>query len=121
MTEYRLVRVSGFYFDGGKFKRQQELYRGTAPLLDEEELPGEEIIQVKAHREHLLLLDPDDNMLDLHPLYQLIAHKDTRFVTHLCFLKSVQGQILKVESVQEGFDFDATQGFDELNRLVSTL
>jgi hypothetical protein len=123
LANYRFVRIPAFYYEDGKLVRQLEIYSGTAPFPEVDTDFEEELSQLKIHRGHLVLLDEDDNALDLNPLYQLIAHKDTGFVTHLCYLKAVlsNNTQIQAESVQEGKELITTQGLIELMNLTKSL
>ena len=118
LTRYRLVRIPSFYFLHGQLMRRMEIYHGVVPELDEQPIPDPSSL-TQADRDHLVLLDDEDKVLDLHPLYQLLASQETRHENHLCFFKQRRaGQmLLEGESVQgafpvrlEGFqDFEALQ------------
>lgn len=125
LAEYRLVRIPSFYYKDGRLIRRMELYQGVVPSLDEQPL-SEGIDLTQAEHEHLVLLNAEEEVLDLYPLYQLLATEETRYETHMAFFKQRKKDdgILKGESVQGAFpvnlhgfnDFEVLQG-----RILDTL
>jgi hypothetical protein len=67
-----------------------------------------------------VLLDKDRQVLDLHPLYQVLAHDVTHHEAHLCFFKQRKASTkrLEGESVQGAFGIDL-DGFDDLEVLLT--
>ena len=118
LVDYRMVRITSFYYRGGKFVRRMEVYRGSVPSIDEQEL-SEGATLTRADYDHLVLLDQDDQVLDLYPLYQLLANEDTRYENHMCFLKQRKAgeRILEGESVQGAFSTHL-EGFDQFDLLL---
>ncbi|GHO56066.1 hypothetical protein KSB_45410 [Ktedonobacter robiniae] len=59
-------------------------------------------------------MDRDDQILDLHPLYQILANEYTHHETHLCFFKQRKegDKRLEGESVQGAFNLNL-DGFDD--------
>jgi type I restriction enzyme R subunit len=121
LTKYRLVRIPSFYYKQGKLIRRMEVYRGPVHGLDEQELP-DDIRLTQADHDHLVLLDPEDQVLDCYPFYQLLANEDTRYETHMCFFKQRKAgeNLLEGESVQGAFGINL-DGFDELDSLLRRL
>jgi hypothetical protein len=95
-----------------------EVYRGPVYGLDEQELPDDTKL-TQADRDHLVLLDPEDQVLDCYPFYQLLANEDTRYETHMCFFKQRKAgeSLLEGESVQGAFGINL-EGFNELDTLL---
>jgi type III restriction/modification enzyme restriction subunit/type I restriction modification DNA specificity protein len=118
LTRYRLARIPSFYYQRGQLIRRMEVYRGPVYGLDEQELLDETKL-TQADHNHLVLLDPDDQVLDCYPFYQLLANEDTRHETHLCFFKqrkAGEGR-LEGESVQGAFGV-SLDGFEEFDLLL---
>ena len=67
-----------------------------APALIE----GGEPKLVLADQDHVILLTPEYDWLDLHPFYQVISSEQYRYESHLCFVKQKKGGIFVGESVQ---------------------
>jgi len=63
-----------------------------------------------ADTQHIILLDEDYNVLDLHPFYVIHAWESTGMRNQLCFLKQVTGQHskqrLKIESTEGAGETD---------------
>ena len=68
------------------------------------------------------MLSPEDKVLDLYPLYQLLATEETRYATHLCFLKQRKAgdKRLDGESVQGAFEM-ALPGFEDFEALQAKI
>jgi hypothetical protein len=121
LRKYPLVRIPLFYFEKGKLMRRMEVYTGTSPKLEEQPFSLEpETIQ--ADRNNLVLINEDNEVLDLHPFYQLVSSERTHFETHLCFLKQRRGQnqVLLGESIQGAFEVEL-EGFDDFEKLQARL
>ena len=122
LVNYQLVRITSFFYFRTDLMRRMEVYVGTSPILDEQPFP-EGVDLTPADREHLVLLDQESNILDLHPLYQLVANESTNFQSHICFFKQRFGgdkQKLEGESVQGAFTIDL-EGFADFEYLRSNL
>lgn len=121
LVNYRLVRIPAFYFQHGSLVRRMEVYQGVVPELNEQPLP-ESTEVTRADRNHLVLLNTEDQVLDLYPLYQLLASEETRHETHLCFFKQrrAQAQLLEGESVQGAFAV-RLEGFEDFESLQSRI
>ena len=119
LSAYRLVRIPEIRFVNGKFIRRMEIYSGVVPKLEEYQIP-DDIEYIKAESEHLVLLDPDEQVLDLYPLYQRISSDETHDETHICFFKQRKAEQRKLEgeSVQGAFPvtLDGYEDFDELQK-----
>lgn len=118
LEKYQMVRIPSFYYDNSDLVRRMEVYAGTYPLIDEQVL-AEGIELTPADREHLVLLDQEDNVLDLYPIYQLVSNETTRFESHVCFLKQRMGgsrNKLEGESVQGALtlEMDGIHEFDQI-------
>ena len=74
---------------------------------------------IQAEHNHIVLIDPDGQILDLHPMYQLMANDETRYENHLCFFKQrkLKEKVLEGESVQGAFQLEL-DGFEEFNTLL---
>jgi len=120
LTNYRLVRIPSFHFMQHKLVRRMEVYHGVSPELDEN--PIEHIELITADRDHIVLLDAENKFLDLFPLYQLIAYEETRYETHMCFLKERKGseRRLRGESVQGAFEVDLG-GVSDFDTLIAKI
>ena len=63
-----------------------------------------------ADTQHIILLDEDYNVLDLHPFYVIHAWESTGMRNQLCFFKQVTGQHprqrLKIESTEGAGETD---------------
>ena len=93
-----------------------ELYRGPVPEIDE--IPIEHnAIPYLPDKEHIILLDQDNQSLNLYPVYQLFYNEETRFEKHIGFMKQVKDQKIQGESVQGSFPV-ILDGCSELLALV---
>jgi type I restriction enzyme R subunit len=125
LTQYRLVRIPAFYFNNGQWYRRTEIYHGVVPEIDEQPVSIENGL-TPADKNHLVLLDGDDQILSLYPLYQLLSSEETRNETHLCFFKQRKKAMLLLEgeSVQGAFELKL-KGYEEFenlqNRILETL
>lgn len=121
LSRYQLVRVTSYFYEGTKLVRQMEVYQGVVPELDEQFLSSDTELTV-ADRNHLVLLDPDGRVLDLYPLYQLVASEETRHENHLCFLKQRKAgqELLEGESVQGAFGL-SLPGFEDFEILQARI
>ncbi len=117
LPAYPLARVTGFFYKGGQLIRRLEVYNGVARRIDEHALPDDSL-PTRAERDHLVLLNSDDQVLDLYPLYQLLSSAETRHESHLCVFKQRkkdQGR-MEGESVLGAFPLNL-EGFDEFEVL----
>jgi hypothetical protein len=121
LLDYRLVRITSFFYERGNLVRCMEVYHGVVPGLDDQIL-AEDTGLTRADRDHLVLLDTEDQVLDLYPLYQRVASEETRYETHLCFLKQRKKsrQLLEGESIQGAFPVNL-RGFEEFEALQSRI
>jgi hypothetical protein len=117
LADYRLVRIPSFYVKAGRHIRRMEVYRGVVPDLQEDALDEDDRPTMVEH-DRLVLLNDDDETLDLYPMYQLISSAQTRFETHICFLKQKRGGRLEGESIQAAGEIELAGGeeFEALAR-----
>ena len=117
LTRYPLVRIPSFAVRQGRWVRRMVVYKGVVPRSEEESLSVSSVFPT-AESEHLVLLGGEDKVLDLYPLYQLLANEETHFETHLCFLKQRKHgeRGLEGESIQGAFEIQLG-GFDEFEGL----
>lgn len=117
LVNYRLVRITSFYYKNHNLIRRMEVYHGIVPDIEEDELL-DEIEFINSDRDHIILLNSDGQILDLHPLYQLIASEETRHENHMCFFKQRKSKEhqLDGESVQGAFPI-TLEGFDYFESL----
>ncbi len=121
LTRYPLVRIPSYAVRHGHWVRRMVVYKGVVPRSEEESLSVPSILP-SAESDHLVLLGGEDKVLDLYPLYQLVTNEETRFETHLCFLKQrKQGERrLEGESIQGAFEI-RLDGFVEFEKLQQKL
>lgn len=121
LRNYPLVRIPLFYFEKGQLIRRMEVYTGVTPKLEEQPF-SLDYETVPADRNNLVLINEDNNVLDLHPFYQLVSSERTHFETHLCFLKQRKAleRSLLGESVQGAFEVEL-EGFDDFEELQARL
>lgn len=121
LTRYPMVRVTGFFYSGGRLYRRLEIYSGVAPRIEELAL-AETGVPTPAEREHLVLLNEDDQILDLYPLYQMLSSEETRHEMHLCVFKQRKKELRRMEgeSVPGAFPLDL-QGFEAFEALERKL
>lgn len=114
LSQCRMGRIRGFHWKRGRLVRTMELHLGASPRLEEEFVDeGESVL--RADRDHVVLINLHSGaLLDLHPLYQMIASEQTRHESHLCVLKQRKGQ--RGESVVGAFEV-SLEGMDELDAL----
>ena len=124
LEDYRVVRVPSFYKRNGKLTCRIEVYQGTVPVLDEktasEDFSLDDLLQAEC--DHLVMLNSSGQILDLHPLYQLVEDESTQFEPHICFFKQrkQQEKILEGESVQNS-KIIYLKGFDEFESLQNKI
>jgi hypothetical protein len=118
---YTLCRVRNHYFQNRKRRFQVEIYRGAEYDLNlregsiRSETGDSELIT--AERDHLVVLSPDAEILDLHPFYQLYFGDETAREPHLCFYKYRRGNQLVGESVRSGVEISLL-GIDDFQELT---
>jgi hypothetical protein len=99
-----------------------EVYAGVVPLIDEQVL-AEGIELTPADRNHIVLIDQEDNILDLHPIYQLVSSDSTKFEPHISYLKQRMGgnkNRLEGESIPGAFNLDL-EGFHDFEQIRTNL
>jgi hypothetical protein len=128
---YTLCRVRAHYFHQGVWRYQVERFRGAEydfnlaeEIYEQQETPAPELLQ--AEREHLVLLSPDKEVLDLYPFYQLYYGEETARESHLCFVKQTErdtnGRVIKLigESVRNSREIELP-GSTEYDQLLEKL
>lgn len=125
ITKYRLVRVPMFHFQNEQWKRRMEIYHGVVPEIDEQIVQADGGL-IPVDRNHVVLINEEDQYLCLHPLYQLLASDETRNENHLCFFKQRKkaANTLEGESVQGAFEvkLDGYKEFESLqSRILETI
>jgi hypothetical protein len=115
LSRYTLVRIVSFHWSGQRLHRRVETFRGVAVGLREEVVQDGKT-PTKAERDHLVLLDEEDNVLDLHPMYQLLSNSETRDERHVCVFKQRSGTALEGESIVGAFPV-RLGGFDDFEQL----
>ncbi|MEC7641975.1 DEAD/DEAH box helicase family protein [Idiomarina sp.] len=122
LEKYQMVRISSFYYNNTDLIRRMEVYAGVVPLIDEQVLAeGSEL--TPADRNHIVLIDQEDNILDLHPIYQLVSSDSTKFEPHISYLKQRMGgdkNRLEGESIPGAFNLDL-EGFDDFEQIRTNL
>lgn len=115
---YNMVRIPGYYADNGKLYRRLEIYSGAVPHIEEQEIASPNIA-VSISKDHLVILNPEGQMLNLHPLYQLVSNDDTRHETHLCLFKQRKKEkgALEGESIHGSFYVELS-GYDYFESLI---
>jgi hypothetical protein len=116
LTGYRLSRIPAYYGKDGKLYRRIEVYGGVSPYIAEEEASSPDV-DPSINQDHLVLISPDDTILNLHPLYQLVSNADTRHESHICLFKQRKNDALQGESVQGSFAIDMAGG-DYFKRMI---
>ncbi len=121
LIDYRLVRIPGLHYEGGQLIYQMMVYQGEVPFLDTKPIGGDLQLERSclADRNHLVILNNQGKVLDLHPLYQLVSNEKTQDEEHMCFLKQCKDQEKRVyvESIQTSAVF-ALDGLDALKELA---
>ncbi len=103
LADVRLVRMTGLHRERTRWVRRMELYQGVMPHLVEERLEDDDAPALADHK-HLVLIDEDDEILDLHPLYQVVVSSQTNHEQHLCFFKHLKGGELHGESSETAIE-----------------
>lgn len=124
LANYSLCRIRSHYFQRGRWHYQCEVYRGEEYDVNLEEivLPASHANHlIAAERDHLVLLSPEYEALDLWPYYQLHFSEATCRESHLCFVKhfTAADRILHGESIRSGIELEL-DGFDDYLRSAST-
>jgi hypothetical protein len=119
LPNYPLVRLPSFYSKGKRLHCRMEIYNGVIPRMSQE-VVGEGLEPIYADYDHIVLLDNNRQVLDLHPFYQILANEDTRHEAHLCFFKQRKAadRRLEGESVQGAFNL-TLDGFDDLDSILA--
>ena len=121
LANYRLARVISVSSSHSKLWRRMELYRGIAAGIDEQRVSSLEGLALP-DRGHIVLLDPQEDILDLYPVYQLLANEETRHESHLCFFKQRKQSVRLVEGESVQGMFEVTlDGFDELDAKLAII
>ena len=117
LANYPLMRLPSFYIKRGKLVYRIESYSGVMLKVEEKEISNSSE-PIQAEHDHIILMDRDNQVLDLHPLYQLLANEDTRHEPHLCFFKQRKeaDKRLEGESVQGAFNINL-DGFEDFKTL----
>lgn len=124
LANYTMCRVRSHYFQRGRWHYQCELYRGEEYDTNLQEMPFDDAEQngrlIAADRDHLVLLSPEYESLDLWPYYQLHFSDATCRESHLCFVKhlTADDRTLHGESVRSGIEL-ALAGFDDYFRVTN--
>lgn len=122
--DYSMCRVRNHYFQRGKWHYQCELYRGEEYDVNIQELQLPDVAQdgplIAAERDHLVLLSPEYDSLDLWPYYQLHFSDVTCRESHLCFVKHFTAidDTLHGESVRSGIELNVP-GFVDYFRIAT--
>lgn len=120
LRNYTLCRIRNHYYQNDEWHYQSELYRGAEYDLNIQESnlteTSSEDELIEAERDHLVILSPDAETLDLHPFYQLYFGDETARESHLCFYKYRQGIRLVGESVRSSVEVSLSgiEDFQEL-------
>ena len=118
LSSYLLIRIPSFRHEKGKLVCVKEIYQGVMLTVRQDDIDSSNLPNVDHN--HIALMDVDNQILDLHPLYQLIANDNTHDEIHLCFLKrrKKDKEYLEGESVQGAFGIDL-EGFDDFESLIN--
>ena len=121
LREYPLCRIENFYSTGNRTLFRAEFFQGALQETDirEQEAAVAEDGQLKligADREHVILLNPQFDWLDLHPFYQVITSPEYKYESHLCFHKQIRNKKLFGESIQFRTEF-TLPGIDDLEQM----
>ena len=118
LSSYLLVRIPSFHYEKDKLICVKEIYQGVMLTVRQDDIDSSNLPNVDHN--HIALMDVDNQILDLHPLYQLIANDNTHDEIHLCFLKrrKKDKEYLEGESVQGAFGIDL-EGFDDFESLIN--
>jgi hypothetical protein len=125
LSAYSLVDIPIFTVKNKTLRAKMNVYKGVTPYRAEENF-GDSSNVLMAEHNHLLLLDPDYKLLDLHPFYQLISNKDTHYNSHLCFYKKEykdekeDKRKLLGESIPGAFEL-YLDGYDDYKNLTQRL
>lgn len=88
ICSYQLMRIPSFAVRNGRIHYQMHVYKGANSSVQESNVPLDQIPHTDS--EHLILVNPSRQTLDLYPLFQLVSSEETRFEPHICFLKQVK-------------------------------
>jgi hypothetical protein len=110
LDNYTLCRIRNHYYQNGQWRYQAEIYRGAEYDLNIQDSSfiddtGESQL-IEAERDHLIILSPDAETLDMHPFYQLYFGDETARESHLCFYKHRQRNRLVGESIRSSVEID---------------
>lgn len=105
LENYRLARIPELYLDNGRYTRRVEVFMGVTPVLDEQVFEKDQQPEL-AEREHIVILDENDDHLDLYPLYQFLTIESMGHETHMCYMKQRKGGALQGESVQTPIEIE---------------
>jgi hypothetical protein len=122
LQDYKLAQVTGLTVRDSRPQHTVILMMGNNPLFQSQVEDLESLLP--ADTNHVILLDQDYNVLDLHPFFLLHAWESTGMYHHLCFFKQTVGDLpnqrLRVESTQGVGDTTAETDLG-LNALLTTV
>jgi hypothetical protein len=102
IREYRLAQVTNVSVRDGRPQHHITTMMGDNSLFPTQVEDLDSLLP--ADTQHVILLDQNYNVLDLHPFYVFHAWESTGMQNHLCFLKQIVGQPpkqkLKIESTE---------------------
>lgn len=121
LSNYRLVQIPSFHYEGGQFIYQMTIYQGTIPLREAKPLKSNSQTgqPCLAEHNHLVMLNDKGQVLDLHPLYQLVSDDKTQHEEHICFLKDCKEEKIHVESIHTSVVL-TLEGLEDLKKLAET-
>lgn len=126
LSQYTLCRVRSHYYHKEQWSYQAEIYRGAEYDFNIQETNIAVILSednsrlIEAERDHLVLLSADNDILDLHPFYQLYFGDETCRESHLCFFKYRQASKLIGESIRSSVEVQlpGIERFQELTGIA---
>lgn len=108
LSNYSLCRIRRHYFKDGRWHNQAEVYRGAEYDINVQEDISSDSSElspsIEAECDHLVLLNPDGDVLDLHPYYQIYFGDETCRESHLIYLKYRRSSEAVFESVRNGLE-----------------
>ena len=107
LRDYRLVQVINVTVRDGRPQHHITAMMGYNSLFPTQVEDLDYLLP--ADTQHVVLLNQDNDVLDLHPFYMFYAWENTGMQNHLCFLKQVVGQ-----SSNQRMKIESTQGAGEI-------
>lgn len=122
LRDYRMCRIHSLFCKKYELFARIESFTGTAYETNIGDMPLQEDEQdsyrnLLIDEDHVVLLTPEYEILDLYPLYQVKISEEYRYESHLCFAKQVQDREFTGESIKFRSD-EELEGYAYIRQLA---